>query len=586
MGFWNFGGAGHVALALVCLSLFSSTMEEAAGFNSELAVSTMTRLRMTMVRLNLRGGGKKFKGKMFPSAMEKRIKPLTDRSDFQVDNGEGRKVPTKMEKDWQVMRWLNDDPLEHPTLQQEYEGIDRRSSLHPANQMIIMKREEKLRKKLARRQKGLKRRMKILKMMKMQERKQKRFNEQQMASTNAATGSTKTTSQPNQPDKSWKADMSSGGDDEDMYDVLVLAEDQATPILNVSLSRKMAKTFKKHAGDKTKLPTEAGYFGSSKLKSTNRVYFRRSRSAPPPMKVYRRYETSNGSVLELGMSNLLCRSAKLSWLILDFLLLKFERLGYYHRHNNFTAVACLCDSIVCTKGGRQYISPWFDACGLASIKDIERRNLRIQNISKQFPSLTPGQSLQMNEYLLYTVEKQEKIPLKNMIKLCEKTNNFRQTGGYADSALRFAVQRDCHLSLATLCQAGFKASNREGPLLHLAARLGHPKCVEVLLSQGKMKLDAKNLEGNTPLHAAAAAGKFEMVKRLCEMGANAFIPNNNNLTAADVSVMDNKDANGKEVLVTYKLRINSWLKSYMKKRLLSSNNKAEHRMAIKSGLNL
>ena len=33
-------------------------------------------------------------------------------------------------------------------------------------------------------------------------------------------------------------------------------------------------------------------------------------------------------------------------------------------------------------------------------------------LQKKIPALTPGQSLQMNEYLLYTVEKQEKIPLK------------------------------------------------------------------------------------------------------------------------------------------------------------------------------
>ena len=33
-----------------------------------------------------------------------------------------------------------------------------------------------------------------------------------------------------------------------------------------------------------------------------------------------------------------------------------------------------------------------------------------------------------------------------------------------------------------------------------------------------MKLDAKNFEGDTPLHAAAAAGKFEMVRRTRKTG--------------------------------------------------------------------
>eukprot|EP00960_Hanusia_phi_P076446 768562-Hanusia_phi.AAC.3 len=192
------GGCGryreHVALSLLFLSICSSTTEEVARFYEDASRSNSRSMQTAIACLNLRGGGKKFKGKMFPSAQEKRMKPLSDRSDFKVDYGKGRDVPEKLEKDWQVMRWLQDDPLKHPTLEHEYDGIDKRFSLHPANQMIILRRLEKERKKAARRKRGLKRRIKALKMMKMEERKMKKSK--QVKGASAPTESTKPTVKP------------------------------------------------------------------------------------------------------------------------------------------------------------------------------------------------------------------------------------------------------------------------------------------------------------------------------------------------------------------------------------------------------
>ena len=48
-------------------------------------------------------------------------------------------------------------------------------------------------------------------------------------------------------------------------------------------------------------------------------------------------------------------------------------------------------------------------------------------------------------------------------------------------------------------------------------------------------VDVQDVDGNTALHLAAAAGNLEIVSMLCESGARVDLMNNKSLTAADLA---------------------------------------------------
>jgi len=70
--------------------------------------------------------------------------------------------------------------------------------------------------------------------------------------------------------------------------------------------------------------------------------------------------------------------------------------------------------------------------------------------------------------------------------------------------------------------------------LHLAARYGYGKAVELLIKHGA-DVNAKTNDGLTPLHAAAYNGHVEVVKLLLERGADPTVRGTDGKTPLDVA---------------------------------------------------
>lgn len=75
--------------------------------------------------------------------------------------------------------------------------------------------------------------------------------------------------------------------------------------------------------------------------------------------------------------------------------------------------------------------------------------------------------------------------------------------------------------------------------LHMAAANGHHGIVEYLLSKG-VDLNALNEEKNTPLHWACLNSHIEVVKTLILAGANVSILNNHDRTPIDEALSKGK----------------------------------------------
>jgi ankyrin repeat protein len=85
-----------------------------------------------------------------------------------------------------------------------------------------------------------------------------------------------------------------------------------------------------------------------------------------------------------------------------------------------------------------------------------------------------------------------------------------------------AVELDRPRTVSQLLERGFdpNSTSPEGQVaLFLALRDGAPQVAEVLLASTRLKVDATNSAGETPLMMAALRGELAWVKRLVERGA-------------------------------------------------------------------
>lgn len=82
-----------------------------------------------------------------------------------------------------------------------------------------------------------------------------------------------------------------------------------------------------------------------------------------------------------------------------------------------------------------------------------------------------------------------------------------------------------------LIKNGAKLNYDEGFIntAHVVATTGNVDILEILLDHG-LNINVKDMNGNTPLHAAMLYGKFEMTKRLMELGLDPNEKNDSGLT--------------------------------------------------------
>lgn len=85
-----------------------------------------------------------------------------------------------------------------------------------------------------------------------------------------------------------------------------------------------------------------------------------------------------------------------------------------------------------------------------------------------------------------------------------------------------AAQLDNESAMVELALRGFDLNTRNergDHALHVALREDSPKVVNFLLSQGTVKVESRNAQGESPLMIAAIMGRLESAKRLIQRGA-------------------------------------------------------------------
>ncbi|CAE7611405.1 Ank2 [Symbiodinium natans] len=77
--------------------------------------------------------------------------------------------------------------------------------------------------------------------------------------------------------------------------------------------------------------------------------------------------------------------------------------------------------------------------------------------------------------------------------------------------------------------------------LHLACSSGQTEVAQLFVQTAPQLMDAQDMEGNTPLHAATYAGNLDCALILLRNGAEPEVKNNKSLTAYDVSKVKGQD---------------------------------------------
>ena len=65
-------------------------------------------------------------------------------------------------------------------------------------------------------------------------------------------------------------------------------------------------------------------------------------------------------------------------------------------------------------------------------------------------------------------------------------------------------------------------------MLHTAASCGHLEALQLLLAQPAIRVDARDIDGNTPLHLASFFSEWEAALMLCNRGADIYARNSLN----------------------------------------------------------
>lgn len=86
-----------------------------------------------------------------------------------------------------------------------------------------------------------------------------------------------------------------------------------------------------------------------------------------------------------------------------------------------------------------------------------------------------------------------------------------------------------------------ETSSRGETGLHLACSAGHMEVVQLFMHEAFRLIDAQDIAGNTPLHAAAYEGNLECAMILLRNGAEVELKNEQSLTAYEVSTVKGSD---------------------------------------------
>jgi len=110
--------------------------------------------------------------------------------------------------------------------------------------------------------------------------------------------------------------------------------------------------------------------------------------------------------------------------------------------------------------------------------------------------------------------------------------------------------------------------------LHIGCMQNHVEIVELLLSAPTIDINAKTLEGTTPLYLAVLKGSYDIAKKLLEHNADVFIADNDGVTPLHISAQ-HVHADLTRVILTANPDLNAG-KMIMKMMMLTILNNFNH----------
>ncbi len=139
-----------------------------------------------------------------------------------------------------------------------------------------------------------------------------------------------------------------------------------------------------------------------------------------------------------------------------------------------------------------------------------------------------------------TLENRQEAYLKKMVSLGRVIPTLAsiQPDNQGNSMLHYAAGQNHHelLKLLLLHTLVLTWHNINGQTpLHLAAREGHEQAIKLLLNHKiDIPINAKDKDGNTALHCAAAINDLSSIKLLVKAGADPYLANNDSKTVFDL----------------------------------------------------